>query len=71
MSHFGDLLVLGICGMDNELISSVFSLTKSGSDFSRLSRVRSKVLVRPRNLVIFEVFGVNFWAKKSFFKNCP
>ena len=32
--------------------------------------VRSKILVRLRNLVIFEVFGVKFSAKKSIFKNC-
>ena len=33
--------------------------------------VRSKIMVRLRNLVIFEVFGVKFSAKKSIFQNCP
>ena len=33
--------------------------------------VRSKFLVRFRNLVLFEVFGVKFSAKKSIFQNCP
>ena len=34
------------------------------------STVGSKVLVRLRNSVIFEVFGVKFSAKKSIFQNC-
>ena len=33
--------------------------------------VRSKFLVRLRNLVISEVFGVKFSVKKSIFQNCP
>ena len=35
--------------------------------FARKSTVRSKFLVRLRNLVIFEVFGVKFLAKKEDF----
>ena len=35
------------------------------------STVRSKILIRLRNLVIFEVFGVNFSAQKSIFQDCP
>ena len=33
--------------------------------------VRSKILVRLRNLVIFEVFGVKFSARKIDFSNLP
>ena len=32
--------------------------------------VRSEILIRLRNLDIFEVFGVKFSAKKSIFQNC-
>ena len=35
------------------------------------STVRSITLVRLRNLVVFEVFGVKFSAKKSIFQICP
>ena len=46
---------------------------RHGRDRNTLSRnrtVRFKILVRLRNLVVFEVFGVKFSAKKSIFQNC-
>ena len=38
--------------------------------YSQGGTVRSKILVRLRNLVIFEIFGVKFSAKKSMFQIC-
>ena len=43
---------------------------KSGKKSGKTT-VRSKILVRLRNLVIFEFFWVKFSAKKSIFQNCP
>ena len=39
-----------------------------GRMIGTVSEVRSKILVRLRNLVIFQVFGVKLSAKKSIFK---
>ena len=46
------------------------SLADGDIESVMIDTVRSKLLVRILNLVIFEVFGVEFLAKKSIFQNC-
>ena len=46
------------------------NIFESTGSVRRKVTVRLKILVRRRNLVIFEGFGVKFSAKKSIFRNC-
>ena len=46
------------------------NLARAYRNYQKISTVRLKVLVRLRNFVVFEVFGVKFSAQKSVFQNC-